>query len=154
VAVAVISPERSTDTGEEYCGGGRHDVARPESPCRKCSRCRGPLTWLTEWRLPCQSGGLAADLGPPRDQILFGACQAAQAPDLLGAGPLVLTLSLSGPELDPSLLGEQVGPPGGHVAELGRARGFLGFGQAAPAGMTPGDAGYTFARLVREASGA
>ena len=51
----------------------------------------------------------------------------------------MLTLAFRKPELDSGFFGEQVGPPGGHFAELGRARGFFGFGKTAPAGMTPGD---------------
>ena len=56
-------------------------------------------------------GPLAADLGPPGDQVLVSARQAAQARDLLGAGLLMLTLALREPELDPRLLREQAGRP-------------------------------------------
>jgi hypothetical protein len=96
---------------------------------------------LAERWLACQLAPFAADVGPSRDQVFVGACQAAQAHDLLRASLLVLTLAFRKPELDPGFFSEQVRPPDGHFAELGRARGFLGFGKTSPAGMTPGDSG-------------
>jgi len=53
----------------------------------------------------------------------------------------MLALTLRVPDFDPGLLGEQVGPPRGHLSELVRAHGLLGLGEAAPAGTTPGDTG-------------
>lgn len=72
---------------------------------------------------------LPADLDPARDQFFVGAGQAAQIRGLGGARLIPL---LGEPDLYAGHLGQQVGTPARHLAELGHSGSFLLGGQRVP----------------------
>ena len=81
----------------------------------------------------------AASLDPGRDGLRVGSGFAAQLRGL----PLerLAGLAFTGALEDSGDFGQQIGAPGGELAELGHGGGFLGPGQLPPPGVTSGCAG-------------
>jgi hypothetical protein len=81
----------------------------------------------------------AAGLDPCRDGLRVGAGLAAQLRGL----PLerLAGLAFTGALQDPGDFGQQIGAPGGELAEFGHGGGFLGPGELPPPGVTSGCAG-------------